>query len=288
MAPPIEALCSRIEGIVREVQGMDDLIVVKFPRKFEYADSLDPEGKLPFIYVKEDNPAKDEPGYPRLQLENRCYSTRVFEKIHLELAVRQDGLQVFHCVMLPRPQFALPILGMDVVAMAAPAGDEVEGSEAVARASGSGPPSTSAGPARVSLAIVDPSPVSWNLQLPEWYQRAVTQLQSDYDAHRKIPDWGRDIFSESCVAIRPENGRELASFITYACTLTRVHMTVAKTQEHLIVARGQQVAEVKACHKRYAEKQLKNDKTRRVLEASFGASFAEEYMTTVMFPAAKE
>lgn len=99
---PIEALCSRIEGIIREVEGMEGLTVEKLPERFEYADSLDPKGESTYIYLKKDGPAKGEAGYPRLQLENRCYSTRVFEKIHLELAVRQDGLQVFHCVFFPR------------------------------------------------------------------------------------------------------------------------------------------------------------------------------------------
>lgn len=35
-------------------------------------------------------------------IENRIYSSRVFRKLHLELATRQDGLQVMHMVMFPR------------------------------------------------------------------------------------------------------------------------------------------------------------------------------------------
>jgi hypothetical protein len=41
-------------------------------------------------------------GYPRLLIENRIYSSRVFRKLHLEVAVRQDGLQVLHMVFFPR------------------------------------------------------------------------------------------------------------------------------------------------------------------------------------------
>ena len=41
-------------------------------------------------------------GYPRLLIENRVYSSRVFRKLHLELAVRQDGLQFLHLVFYPR------------------------------------------------------------------------------------------------------------------------------------------------------------------------------------------
>lgn len=41
-------------------------------------------------------------GYPRLMIENRIYSSRVFRKLHLEIATRQDGLQVMHMVLFPR------------------------------------------------------------------------------------------------------------------------------------------------------------------------------------------
>lgn len=38
-----------------------------------------------------------------------------------------------------------------------------------------------------------------------------------------------------------------------------------------------------AAHRRYCDKQLENDKTRRVLEVAFGAEVAAEYMREVMF-----
>lgn len=37
-----------------------------------------------------------------LQVENRVYCSRVFRKLHLEVAVRQDGLEVLHMVLYPR------------------------------------------------------------------------------------------------------------------------------------------------------------------------------------------
>ena len=45
-------------------------------------------------YVEVHDPKKGEEGWPRLLLENRCYQSDVFRKLHLELAVRQDGLEV--------------------------------------------------------------------------------------------------------------------------------------------------------------------------------------------------
>jgi hypothetical protein len=54
------------------------------------------------------NPAKGEDGYPRLQVENRVYCSRVFRKLHLEVATRQDGLDVLHMVLFPRCEAAAP------------------------------------------------------------------------------------------------------------------------------------------------------------------------------------
>ena len=53
-------------------------------------------------YVDIPDPQKGEEGYPRLMVENRMYSSRVFRKLHLEVAWRQDGLQVMHGVLYPR------------------------------------------------------------------------------------------------------------------------------------------------------------------------------------------
>src|ERR687894_3324381 len=47
----------------------------------------------------------------KLTTENRCYQTPQFRKIHLELARLGNGLDVLHCVMFPRPNYALPIFG---------------------------------------------------------------------------------------------------------------------------------------------------------------------------------
>lgn len=45
-------------------------------------------------YLDLANPAKGQEGYPRLLIENRAYCSRVFRKLHIELAHRQDGMQV--------------------------------------------------------------------------------------------------------------------------------------------------------------------------------------------------
>ena len=57
-------------------------------------DSLDPEGEHGgWSYQDLESPPREDPRYPRLQIENRCYRSREFRKLHLEVAHRQDGLE---------------------------------------------------------------------------------------------------------------------------------------------------------------------------------------------------
>ena len=61
-------------------------------------DSLDKDNHIgKWSYMDVPDPAKGEEGYPRMLIENRAYSTKVFRKLHIELAHRQDGLQVQLC-----------------------------------------------------------------------------------------------------------------------------------------------------------------------------------------------
>ncbi len=63
-------------------------------QELKYCDSLDPEHKMPSSYMEAEWPQRGQPGYPRMQLENRCYESRVFRRLHMELVHRQDSIQV--------------------------------------------------------------------------------------------------------------------------------------------------------------------------------------------------
>ena len=146
VTPIIEALVSQIEGCWRVVLD-GDLGLYEIPQRYKYMDSLDPGGSRSLSYQLPD-PDKDDAAWPRLQVENRAYRSFAFRKLHLEVAVRQDGLRVVHCVMYPRPEFDLPILSLDMVSN----GD------------------------RVTLAIIDPCPVTSNLSLPPYYVQSVRYM----------------------------------------------------------------------------------------------------------------
>ena len=56
------------------------------------------------------------------------------------------------------------------------------------------------------------------------------ELQSRYDLenNRVIPDWGKEIFSEYCIIMRPTEPKQLSNFIKYTISLTHSHLQIAQ------------------------------------------------------------
>ena len=53
--------------------------------------------------------------------------------------------------------------------------------------------------------------------------------------NRAMPDWGKEIFSDHCIMMRPDSVEQLSNFIKYAVCLVRVHLRYAhacKAIEH--------------------------------------------------------
>ncbi len=188
----------------------------------------------------------------RLVIQNRCYQTPQFRKLHLELARVGNTLDILHCVMFPRPSYPLPMFGTDLVA----------------------------GRGQISAAIVDLSPVSENYALPEAYQSALRSLpRLEFAEPRDLPGWG-NIFSQFCLFIRPTDAVEGDQFVQRVADFLSIHCQQAIATPALTT---EQQASVLAGQQRYCLQQQQNDKTRRVLEKAFGADWAERYMTTVLF-----
>jgi phycocyanobilin:ferredoxin oxidoreductase len=188
----------------------------------------------------------------KLVIENRCYQTPQFRKMHLELAKVGKGLDILHCVMFPEPLYGLPLFGCDIVA----------------------------GPAGVSAAIADLSPTKGDRQLPEAYPKALAELGTpEFEQQRELPPWG-EIFSEYCLFIRPSNAAEEDRFVQRVGDFLRVHCHQAIAAEPLSEA---EILEHRQGQIYYCQQQQKNDKTRRVLEKAFGEAWAERYMSQVLF-----
>ncbi|NET10578.1 MAG: phycocyanobilin:ferredoxin oxidoreductase [Symploca sp. SIO2B6] len=188
----------------------------------------------------------------RLTIQNHCYSTREFRKIHLELAKIGSGLDILHCVMFPRPEYDLPMFGTDLV------GGRNK---------------------KISAAIVDLSPTSSNKRLPDGYCTALNALPPcSFSQPRELPQWGT-IFSEFCLFVKPNGPEEEDLFLSRVQTFLSIHCqqaiaTYPTPENRPTLLKGQQ---------NYCSQQQQNDKTRRVLEKAFGAEWADRYMTTVLF-----
>ncbi len=187
----------------------------------------------------------------RLVIENHCYQTPQFRKLHLELAQVGNSLDILHCVMFPRPEYALPIFGADLVG----------------------------GRAGIGAAIADLSPVGQ--ALPKNYQDELSSLPTPvFSQPRDLPAWG-DIFSEFCLFVRPVNEQEEAAFLARVQHYLTLHCQIAASSTPL--TSQLEVARVLTGQKYYCLKQQQNDKTRRVLEKSFGSEWTDRYLTTMLF-----
>lgn len=188
----------------------------------------------------------------KLTIENHCYQTPQFRKLHLELARVGNSLDILHCVMFPHPTYALPMFGTDLVG----------------------------GRGQISAAIVDLSPTNADRTLTPEYQAALSELPApSFSQVRDLPEWG-DIFSNFCLFIRPSSPEEETQFLERVAGFLKVHCQQAIAAQPVA---PDQAAAVLAGQRYYCAKQQQNDKTRRVLEKAFGTEWAEHYMTTMLF-----
>lgn len=189
----------------------------------------------------------------RLIIENHCYQTPQFRKLHLELARIGNSLDILHCVMFPNLEYALPIFGVDIVA----------------------------GRGGISAAIADLSPINSDRSLPLSYQAALAKLKHfQYSQPRDLPPWGA-IFSDFCLFVRPVNAEEEEAFFQQVRDFLNLHCQTASAA--ISLTSQDEIAKVRMGQQNYCQQQQQNDKTRRVLEKSFGLEWTERYMTTMLF-----
>ncbi|NEP45576.1 MAG: phycocyanobilin:ferredoxin oxidoreductase [Okeania sp. SIO2H7] len=189
----------------------------------------------------------------KLIIENRCYQSREFRKMHLELAKVGKNLDILHCVMFPRTNYALPMFGTDLVG----------------------------GKGQISAAIADLSPTNPERILPKGYEKQLQKLPiNNFSQPRELPEWG-EIFSDYCVFVKPVNAEEEEQFLSLAKSFLEIHCKQAVDCQKQSSPEKQ--ASIIAAQGHYCSQQQQNDKTRRVLEKAFGKEWAEKYMTTVLF-----
>ncbi len=194
----------------------------------------------------------------QLTIENTCYQTFQFRKLHLELAKVGSHLDILHCVMFPHPCYDLPIFGVDIVA---------------ARGV-------------ITAAIVDLSPVSGDARLPAGYAEALGKVPPYAFTHpRELPAWG-DIFSEHCLFVSPKSPEEERAFLNQATQYLFLHSQLACVATSFDTIEDR--AQILAGQRNYCLQQQKNDKTRRILERAFDREWAQRYLQTMLFDVAPE
>jgi phycocyanobilin:ferredoxin oxidoreductase len=140
-----------------------------------------------------------------------------------------------------------------------------------------------AGKKGVSAAIVDLSPVNSPRVLPIAYQKVLRKLpQVSFTQQRDLPQWG-DIFSEFCLFVQPVNQLEEKAFLDQVKTFLNLHCTISLMAKP--VTSQDLEAEILAGQNYYCNQQRQNDKTRRILEQSFGKEWTERYLVTMLFDA---
>lgn len=187
-----------------------------------------------------------------LFIRNELRQCRGLRKLHLETARLGAGLQILHCVLFPDPRFDLPVFGADIVA----------------------------GPAGVSAAIVDLSPVTAALPVAVAQPLAARQ-QRHYSQERELPAWG-SIFSPFVRFVRPSTGEEEQQFIAEVGEFLEVLAAAIRSGEAQAPDHPSTVERWEG-QLRYCRHQKRNDKTRRVLEKAFNPAWADRYIEELLF-----
>lgn len=206
----------------------------------------------PYKLPKDLNYIESLLGTDKLTIQNFCYQSHQFRKIHLELVRFEQKLDILHCVMFPRFKYSLPIFGCDLVI----------------------------GKNKISAAVVDLSPTNPKIELSREYKEKLSQLKPyDFLMTRNLPEWG-DIFSEYCLFIQPINLEEENKFLQQVEDILQIHCKqstnskIVSDFERNLNLQGQEY---------YCYKQKQNDKTRRILENFFGVNWANKYISQVLF-----
>lgn len=187
-----------------------------------------------------------------LFIRNELRQCRGLRKLHLETARLGAGLQILHCVLFPDPRYDLPVFGADIVA----------------------------GPAGVSAAIVDLSPVTAALPAAVAGPLALRPPRP-FGQERELPAWGT-IFSPFVRFVRPASPAEEQLFLEEVQDFLEVLAAAIRSgapqaSEHpATVERWQGQL-------RYCRHQKRNDKTRRVLEKAFNPAWADRYIEELLF-----
>jgi hypothetical protein len=187
----------------------------------------------------------------RLGIYDLVFSSARYRKAHLSIvdAREKKNVWLLHVTVFPHTNDPSPIYGFDIVA----------------------------GPNKVSGAFHDFSPAGdLSNFMWLWYNARVDGL--DWNKKRELPDWAKQIFSRSIVAIGAVGEEELDSFIDVGLTNLDFYLkNVGLSQESGF--------EFHMAQNRYCHFQKQNPHTPRVLvNLGFTEQEAQDFIQSNLFP----
>ena len=202
----------------------------------------------------------------RIRIENLCVATETFRKLHLEVAWGLGGIEVLHCVAYPWADVPAPIFAADLVAF----GGRV--TPCIADA----PPRRGPLPSRTVRRRRGASEARDDGAVPRARAPPPAGVGGDDSQPRRVR-----VRAGPPVEDFPEQAQARA-FARYAEGLHDAYLDAVRDAATCAFATsegeyGGSARERLAAQVRFCEKQLLNDKTRKVLERAMGAETTERY-----------
>jgi hypothetical protein len=187
----------------------------------------------------------------RLGIYDVIFSSAKYRKAHISIVDARENKNVWmlHVTVFPHLNDPSPIYGFDIVA----------------------------GPSKVSGAFHDFSPAGdSNSFMWLWYNAQVNGLE--WNRKRELPDWAKQIFSPSIVAIGAVGIEELDAFINVGLKNLDFYLNnVGKDQ--------QDIASYEMAQNRYCHYQKQNPHTPKVLvNLGFTEQEAHNFVRNNLFP----
>ena len=172
---------------------------------------------------------------------NKRYVGDNYRLAHIE-RYSDSNLEVLHFTCFPNPTFQHPIFGFDII-------------------------TTDKKPL---AAFMDWSPVDNTTRIKSGYK---------YEKEYPLPDWAKAIFSETPLAIIP-NDSEIDT-LSYDVTQNfEIYLDILNNSKEAL----NRVDYIIAAQNRYCENQQKNQRTYNVLKAKLGEERAKYFINNILFP----
>lgn len=202
-------------------------------------------------YFKESGEVVEVTLDDRLGIKDIVFTSAQYRRAHLSIvdARNEKNVWMLHVTVFPHYNDPSPIYGFDIVA----------------------------GPNKVSGAFHDFSPAGDPTSFMWlWYNARVDGLE--WNKKRELPEWARQIFSRSIVAIGAVGPEELAEFIKVGLNNLKFYLNNVGYDQ-------QDVADFHMAQDRYCYYQRQNPHTPKVLvKLGFNEAEAVNFVNNTLFP----